>query len=357
MIFMKNGRKYFTSTLAAAISFCCIFGSAVPVSAAYGDKAAIVEESEDSITFQIGDIDYDYLTISADNNCFYWKERTTDYYAVTLEEGMSAPEDWNVVALETVGQDGFDVTKIHPWEEQTFDFSEFDENTVVLADVADPQKLYETDGILHVYQMNSVVSQTTSFGLGGFAVHTDSGVQLTLEDFSQIPEVVSVGDAMETANDTQSVYEVQVNNGFSGSLSETAEQAKVYFETIKDLQQVEKVHCAIPQCIVRDASETTPTTYTLTRIADPDAYGDIDSDGAVNADDAYRVLAYYAEQSVGKADAKLTAPDADKFAEAAAFCAGDVNGDGMINGDDAYGILCYYAAASVGKTPDWNSIF
>ena len=108
---------------------------------------------------------------------------------------------------------------------------------------------------------------------------------------------------------------------------------------------------------VQDYIRPVTTTYTLTRIADPDAYGDIDNDGAVNADDAYRALAYYAEQSVNKEDAKLTAPDADKFAEAAAFCAADVNGDGIVNGDDAYYILCYYAASSVGKTPDWMDIF
>ncbi|MGN1403299.1 MAG: hypothetical protein ACI4XB_03130 [Ruminococcus sp.] len=354
---MKKERKYFAGMLVAAVSFCCIFSAAVPASAAYGDEYKIMEETEDFITFQLGGLDYDYCTVSADNNCFYWDERDAEYYAVTLDEGTAVPEDWSTVELELAGYDNIDLSRYLGFQANTFALSEFDENLVVLENVINPQKLYETDGVTGVYQMCGIVTMNTNFGTGRFSVFVKPDITLTLEDFSLVPEVNEVSEVpFEMSSGTQVIYEVSVDNGFSGSSTESSEQTAEFFDTIKRMQQVENVDCAIPECTIPAIYVTTPTTYTLARVADPDAYGDIDNDGTVNADDAYRVLAYYAEQSVGKEDAKLTAPDADKFAEAAAFCAGDVNGDGVVNGDDAYIILCYYAAASVGDAPEWNDV-
>lgn len=366
MIFMK--KKRITPIIASAVSLSMLCTMTMPVSAARELK--VVEETEDTITYYVA-AENEYLTMRADDHCYYWKQTETSYYAVTLEEGTAVPEEWNVIEPEVHGfideetgelisDSPYRGIEILPWKKGVFDFSEFDENTVVLADVTDAPSLYQTEGVTDVYTMCALNTQDTSWADGGgeFILFSDSGVVLTLEDFSSIPEVTVLKD--KTSEDAN--YRVQVKLDLEKPPVTAASdeyglaRAEALFRISKQLLEIDGVNCAILS-MMRDYIRPPITTYTLTRIADPDAYGDIDSDGAVNVDDAYRVLAYYAEQSVGKADAKLTAPDADKFAEAAAFCAGDVNGDGMINGDDAYGILCYYAAASVGKTPDWNSIF
>lgn len=362
-------KKRITPIIASAVSLSMLCTMTMPVSAVREFK--VVEETEDTITYYVA-AENEYLTMRADDHCYYWKQTETSYYAVTLEEGTAVPEEWNVIEPEVHGfideetgewesNTPYRGQEILPWKKGVFDYSEFDENTIVVTDVTDAASLYQTEGVTDVYTMCDIKTRDNSFlwGDDAFVIFPEPDTILTLEDFSSIPEVTE----MDEKAPEYSYYYVHIDLGLekpsaTGSWEEySAAKIESLFRLSKELQKVDGVSCAILSFSQQDYIRSVTTTYTLTRIADPDAYGDIDSDGTVNADDAYRVLAYYAEQSVGKADAKLTAPDADKFAEAAAFCAGDVNGDGMINGDDAYGILCYYAAASVGKTPDWNSIF
>lgn len=355
-------KRKITPIIASAVSLSMLCAMTIPVSAAWDIRVA--EETEDTITYYDA-TENEYLTMRADDHCYYWKQTETSYYAVTLKEGTAVPEEWNVFEPEIqwyidaeTGElrngSPYRGIEILPWKKGVFDYFEFDENTVVVTDVTDAASLYQTEGVTDVYTMCALNTQDTSFadGEGEFIIFSDPDVTFTLEDFSSIPEVTVLKD--KTSEDSN--YSVQLDPELKKSSITTYEYGAALFRISKQLLGIDGVNCAILS-MTRDYIRPPITTYTLTRIADPDAYGDIDNDGAVNADDAYRALAYYAEQSVNKEDAKLTAPDADKFAEAAAFCAADVNSDGIVNGDDAYYILCYYAAASVGKAPDWNSIF
>ncbi|MGN1403298.1 MAG: hypothetical protein ACI4XB_03125 [Ruminococcus sp.] len=364
---MKKGR--ITPIIASAVSLSMLTCMTFPVSAVQEIK--VVEETEDTITYY--DVaENEYLTMRADDHCYYWEQTETSYYAVTLEEGTAVPEEWNVIepelnwaadeeSGELISNSPYRGQEILPWGKGVFDYFEFDENTIVVTDVTDAASLYQTEGVTDVYAMCAIKTRENSFLWGdeAFVVFPEPDTILTLEDFSSIPEVTAV----EEKTSECLYYCVRLDLGLeeppvTGSRDEyNAAKIESLFRLSKELQKIDGVSCAVLSFSMQDYIRPVTTTYTLTRVADPDAYGDIDNDGTVNADDAYRALAYYAEQSVGKEDAKLTAPDADKFAEAAAFCAGDVNGDGVVNGDDAYTILCYYAAASVGDAPDWSSIF
>ena len=346
-------KRRITPIIASAVSLSMLCAMTMPVSALYGGENRLLEEREDVLVFEVDDPSCDHLTLGKDiDNWYYWRLKETDYIAVTLEEGTVVPEAWNVTEPEIGWNDnpyiGLDIL---PWKDGVFDYSEFDENTIVLTDVTDASSLYQTEGVTDVYEMESMEISRTSLGGNEIVVFEKPGVTLSLEDFSSIPEVTGLEEKTEDKPYCFASISTDVskNDGDNPLIEE-------YFRLTKAILQIDGVNCAYPS-FIQDYHRLLTNTYTLTRIADPDAYGDIDNDGAVNADDAYRALAYYAEQSVNKEDAKLTAPDADKFDEAAAFCAADVNSDGIVNGDDAYGILCYYAAASVGKAPDWNSIF
>lgn len=366
-------KRKITPIIASAVSLSMLCVMTMPVSATWEATwdVRVVEETEDTIVYYDA-TENEYLTMSSDDHCYYWKQEETPYYAVTLKEGTAVPEEWNVIEPEVhriIDEETGELRndspyrgiEILPWEKGVFDYSEFDENTVVVTDVTDAASLYQTEGVTDVYTMCAIKTRDNSFLFGddAFVIFPEPDTTLTLEDFSSIPEVTEIDEKAPE----YSYYYVHIDLGLekppaTGSWEEySAAKIESLFHLSKELQKVDGVSCAVLSFSVQDYIRPVTTTYTLTRIADPDAYGDIDNDGAVNADDAYRALAYYAEQSVNKEDAKLTAPDADKFDEAAAFCAADVNGDGIVNGDDAYGILCYYAAASVGKAPDWNSIF
>ena len=83
---------------------------------------------------------------------------------------------------------------------------------------------------------------------------------------------------------------------------------------------------------------TTTTTQTETGDSDTEtkSLGDIDGNGIVDAVDASKVLAYYAQ---------LATSQAESISEAV-LKAADVNGDGFVDAVDASTILAYYAYAS-----------
>ena len=70
------------------------------------------------------------------------------------------------------------------------------------------------------------------------------------------------------------------------------------------------------------------------------SFGDANSDGRINAVDASKILALYAEYSASEGGS----PTSSKLS----VC--DVNGDGKLNAVDASKVLAYYAYTSTGGT-------
>lgn len=97
---------------------------------------------------------------------------------------------------------------------------------------------------------------------------------------------------------------------------------------------------------VTTTTTSTPAVTTTTTPQPPVSFtkGDINNDGAVNADDASLALKKYARQQSGRPS---------EFTEIQTKAA-DVNEDGAVNSDDASIILKYYAASSTGNDADWD---
>ncbi|MGN1402814.1 MAG: hypothetical protein ACI4XB_00670 [Ruminococcus sp.] len=108
------------------------------------------------------------------------------------------------------------------------------------------------------------------------------------------------------------------------------------------------------EIVVSATGYTTDLAITLT-VSAADNRGDVDQDGAVTANDAYAVLVYYANISVGKTDFTFS-DNSDPELEASLVAAADADGNGVVDANDAYYILLFYAKQSVGEVPVWDEI-
>ena len=129
-----------------------------------------------------------------------------------------------------------------------------------------------------------------------------------------------------------------------------------------DVVQLEiNVINATTTTVTTTTETTTTTTSTTTSIpitTEPTSvkFGDINLDGTVDASDASAVLTYYAKSSTGyegTLEDFMTEenPDIDSslFAEVLVYGKfGDVNSDGVVDASDASAILTYYAKSSTG---------
>ena len=92
--------------------------------------------------------------------------------------------------------------------------------------------------------------------------------------------------------------------------------------------------------------------FTVAGTADTILKGDANQDGKIDADDAYTVLVYYAEEMVGKEHTMFDTPELEEQLIEAA----DIDQDGDLDADDAYLILLYYARVSVGSDVTWEDL-
>jgi hypothetical protein len=81
--------------------------------------------------------------------------------------------------------------------------------------------------------------------------------------------------------------------------------------------------------------------------------GDTDRNGRIDTTDAYLILIYYVEHSIGNASYTFTEYPS---LEEQLILMLDINGDHKIDTQDAYLVLKYYALQSVGETVDWDTL-
>lgn len=82
--------------------------------------------------------------------------------------------------------------------------------------------------------------------------------------------------------------------------------------------------------------------------------GDANLDGAVDIQDAYAVLVYYAEHAAGNG-AYMFYPE-DMFINRWLMIRLDIDADGDITIQDALYVLTYYSYQSAGKSVTWEEI-
>ena len=94
--------------------------------------------------------------------------------------------------------------------------------------------------------------------------------------------------------------------------------------------------------------DTINIVFTITGMDAPEvSKGDVDGDGDITIDDAFKVLQEYSYIAAGRG-ASFT--DEEKGAA-------DVDGDGDVTLDDAFAILSYYSAKAAGKDVNPNDFF
>ncbi|MGN1404105.1 MAG: dockerin type I domain-containing protein [Ruminococcus sp.] len=186
----------------------------------------------------------------------------------------------------------------------------------------------------------------TSYGL-------NSDTPLTEADFSWLEEGYSVTNI--SASNTSDVYSVTISVPDSADIS-SWEQMRYFMQGCLD--NISSVYAIEMHPMQHDIALSNQFDAVYTAEQAQVTSGDINGDSSINADDAYTALHYYANHSVGRKMALTNAEDTEAAARTAAetiaFTSADVNGDGVVDGEDAYRILKHYAAESVGGTPGWD---
>jgi hypothetical protein len=205
---------------------------------------------------------------------------------------------------------------------------------------------------------------TVTDGQGVYAPFSTS-VLLTTEDLpaaydAETNAIVAAEDAADTdfANYLSKIATVTVN-GTAYSASGKGATKIINSETgAIDLTASSKDSAVFDgdgtyEVTVSATGYTTELSFVLTVGGEAVDKGDINQDGVISADDAYEILVFYANHSIGNDSYGFTE---DAALEAALEAAADVNGDGVIDTNDAYYVLLYYAQAAVGDTPTWEEI-
>ena len=105
---------------------------------------------------------------------------------------------------------------------------------------------------------------------------------------------------------------------------------------------------------ITTVTRATQPSGTTTTVFIPQMVGDANLDGAVDIQDAYAVLVYYAEHAAGNG-AYMFYPE-DMFINRWLMIRLDIDGDGDITIQDALYVLTYYSYQSAGKSVTWEEI-